>query len=274
MLVGAAGQSLSGSDYAVLNASAGPFTCRRSYNGANDFASNHGVPTSFSASNAALDYDTVADMTRYVSVYSFKPDLTMLGSTTGNLDARLEAFIETIPDGHPMMLTPWHEPGSKVRQGTFSAAAWIAGFRRFADVVDASGNAHLYTALIDSAYQPPTGGLYADVWPGNEYVDVMLLDGYTDLGSGNPVWLKGRDFATLKGVPWGIGELGFRTGVVNSDWMAVQANYAQDNGAVCLCWFNSNSGGVSPTPGTAAGPLATARLASTAYKVVPALFEL
>jgi hypothetical protein len=277
MLVGATGQSLGGNDFAALNASAGPFSCRRSYNGSADFSTNGGVPTSFTASNAAYDYDVVADVSKYVSIYSSKPDLTRMGSSnTGtNLDDEVNNFLASIPEDHPMLLTIWHEADGKVRSGTFTLTVWKAAFKRFCDLVHAFGNPDLYTALVLEAYQPTTAGtLYADMWPGDGYADCLLTDGYTDLGSGDGVWKKGVDFAALKGIPWGIAELGFRTGTVTSDWMAVQATYAEDHDGVCLCWFNSNSGGVTPTPGTAAGPLATARLASTAYYVQPNLFVL
>lgn len=273
MLVGAATQNAGGSDYAPLDTTAGPFTCRRSYNGTADFSSTHGVPTSFSASNAHIDYDTVADMTRYVSVYSFKPDVTMLGN--GDLDDEVNTFLGTVPDGHPMLLTVWHEADGKVRGGTFTVAAWKKAFQRFADLVHGFGNAHLYVALVLEAYQPTTPGtLYTDMWPGDGYADCFLTDGYTDLGSGDSVWKKGYDFAVSKSLPWGIAELGQRSGAVDPGWMAVQATYAADREAVCLCWFNNTTGPVTPTPGTGAGPLATARLASTAYYAPPAVFEL
>jgi hypothetical protein len=126
VLIGAAGQNLGGSDYSALNSAAGPFTCRRSYNGSADFSTNGGVPTSFTASNAAYDYDTVADVTKYVSVYSFKPDIVAMGSsnTAVNLDDEVNNFLASIPEGHPMFLSIWHEADGKARGGTFSVAVW------------------------------------------------------------------------------------------------------------------------------------------------------
>jgi hypothetical protein len=261
MLIGAATQNLSGSDWPT---NLGPLTCRRSFNGSTDFAATYGVPTSFSASNAGIDASK-----GLVSIYSFKPDISLMAGAS--LDDAVNAFLDSIPAGQKMILTVWHEPGSKVRQGVFTVTQWQAAFTHFCNLVHAKANPNLATAYIDSAYQPTTAGsLYGDIWPGPGYADYFLTDGYTDLGSGDSVWKKGADAAKGWGIPWGIGEIGVRSGTISNTWMATQTRWAMDNNAVCLCWFDSNSGGVVPTPGTDANAVATAMTVSTLLQVDPA----
>lgn len=259
MLVGAATQNLSGNDFIALDMACGPFDVRRSYNGSGDFTSTGGVPTSFAASNAALDYSA-----GYVTMYSFKPDIQRVKS--GDLDDEILIFLNSIPAGHRAMLSIWHEADGKARQGTFTVADWKAAFKHFCDLVHSLDDPNLQTALILEAYQPttdPIGTTYAKMWPGPGYVDVFLVDGYTDLGNtGNAVFGKAASFATLMDVPWGVAEMGQRTGAVDTEWMAEMARYLADHGAVSLVWFNSNAGGVTPTPGPDLVPRAVAETIS------------
>ncbi|HEY4288539.1 MAG TPA: hypothetical protein VGN00_15650 [Puia sp.] len=102
MLVGAASQNTSGSDFHALDSLAGPFTVRRSYDGG-------AIPATWTASVAGID------VSHRASVYSAKPDLAQLAS--GALDASINAFLATIPSTHVAFLTVWHEPDGKIRKG-------------------------------------------------------------------------------------------------------------------------------------------------------------
>lgn len=265
MLVGMATQNGNGSDWPT---NMGPMTARRSYNKTADFSATHGVPTSFAASNAHVDSGL-----NVVTIYSFKPDIILMAGTS--LDASVEGFLDSFPEGQKAILTVWHEPDGKVRQGQFTIAQWQAAFTHFCDLVHAHGNPNIKTAAIFEAYQQSNPGTqYADMWPGDGYADYILYDGYTDLGSGDSVWKKGYDFAQSKGLPWGVGEVGFRSGTVTNTWDVDQALWAYRHDAAVFCWFNCDAGGVVPTPGTGTAAVAGAYTLAQVYYTDPDDFEI
>lgn len=262
MLVGAASASLSGSDFAALDAVAGPWTVRRSYD--NDSTS---IPTSWADSNAGIDVGVRA------SVWSGKPPVLAMAS--GALDAQVTSFISSIPDSQIAFVTIWHEADAKVRQKqkdsagtTITVANYITAFQRFASLVHAVGKPHVYVAQILTVWSgiaAPAGTTFVDTWPGDGYVDVFAVDGYSDVGSGSALWGPAVAFATSKDIPWGIGEAGC-SGTASATWMQNQADYAASTAAgggrsqcAFLCWFSNGTGGVIPTPGTDPTLQATSR---------------
>lgn len=264
MLVGAASVNLSGSDFPALDAAAGPFTVRRSY--------DTGIPASFAASVAGIDVGSRA------SVWSCKPDIFQLAS--GALDTQIRAFVASIPTTHVAWLTCWHEPDHKIRTSVFTLADYLAGFRRWCQVVkDAAtefSKPHVYTTQIVEAWSgqtPQAGSTLAQMWPGVgtdglPLVDCYGVDGYSNTGTGAALWGPAVDFAKAKGIPWGIAEIGCGT-AIDTAWMATQATYATTHAAggrhtkaAYFCWFSNSTGGVVPTPGTDAGALAAAHTIS------------
>lgn len=258
MLVGAAGTSLSGSDFPALDAAAGPFTVRRSY--------DTNLPATFAASVAGIDVGKRA------SVWSCKPDLAALAA--GTLDNAIRAFVQSIPDTHVAWLTVWHEPDGKIRKGQITLAAYLPAFRRFCQVVKSVGKPHVYTTQILEAWSgqtPKAGSTYADLWPGDGYVDTFGVDGYSNTGSGAGLWGPAVNFARSKGIPWGIAEVGCAT-TPDTAWMQAQADYAGSTAAgggrtraAYFCWFSNATGGVLPTPGTDPAMQAKAKSISQAY---------
>jgi hypothetical protein len=269
MLIGAATVNLSGSDFGPANTRYGPLTARRSYQAAAD-----GIPASFTASNAKIDWDSINSCTKYVSVWSGKPDIAQMAS--GALDAAVTAFVNTIPVGHRAFLACWHEGDGKVRSGSFTKTQWQDAQVHFAAAVKAAGRVNVHPVIILEAYQPGTGTNYADMWRTdfNGLVDALLIDGYTDNGSEAAVWEKGRLFAESQDIAWGIAEMGCRSTTVDQAWMAKQIRYAMRNGAVMATWFDNTTGGVAATPGTGAGPVGVAQCASIVNQVDPATFTL
>lgn len=266
MLVGAASQNTSGSDFPALDSLAGPYTVRRSYNGG-------AIPATWSATVAGID------VSHRASVWSAKPDLAQLAA--GSLDASINAFLATIPSTHVAFVTIWHEPDGKIRKGQFTLAQWKPAFQHFCDLVHAAGKPHLYTTLILEAWSgqhPSTGTTYADLWPGSGYVDVFGVDGYSNTGSDSALWGPAVTFASSKNVAWGIGEVGCAT-TYDTTWMRKQATYAATHGAgghtsaAYFCWFSSNNG-VIPTPGTDPNADAVSRSISTQYFINYSTFSL
>lgn len=262
MLIGAAPQSLSGSDFQALDDKAGPWTLRRSYESA---------AIGWSFTNWATSRGGI-DVGKRASLWSCKPDLVALGN--GAYDAKITAFVDSIPSDHLAILSIWHEVDGKIRSGAKDARGdvitkdrWLAAIRRFCGAVDAAQHPRVYTAVLLEAWsgmQPKPGTTYADLWPGDGYADVFGIDGYSDIGSEGQVWDPGVEFAAAHGVPWGIHELGCK-GTLSPDWMARNAVYAADHGASFISWF-SNSNDAVPTPGTDPAAAACSRALSLAYQ--------
>jgi hypothetical protein len=257
MLVGAAGVNLSGSDFPALDAAAGPFTVRRSY--------DTNLPATFASSVAGIDVGARA------SVWSCKPDLAQLAS--GALDSAIRAFVASIPDTHVAWLTVWHEPDGKIRKGQFTLSDYLPAFARFCSVVKSVGKPHVYTTQILEAWSgqsPAAGTRFSDLWPGDGLVDCFAVDGYSNTGTGAALWGPALTFATGKGVPWAIAELGC-AGTMDTSWMQTQADYAGTHAsgghgkAAYFCWFSNETGGVLATPGTNTAAVAKAKTISQAY---------
>lgn len=262
MLVGAASANLAGSDFPALDSSAGPFTCRRSYDTT--------LPATFSASVAGIDVGARA------SIWSCKPDLAQLAS--GSLDSAIRAFVQSIPDTHVAWLTCWHEPDGKIRKSQFTLADYLPAFARWCSVVKQAvadfGKVHIYTTQILEAWSgqhPAAGTTYADLWPGDGLVDAYGVDGYSNTGSGASLWGPAVTFATSKGIPWGIAEVGCAT-TMDTAWMQAQADYAgatkaggQHTRCAYFCWFSNTTGGVLATPGSDSAAQAKAKDISQAY---------
>lgn len=264
MLIGAASANLSGSDFPGLDASAGPYTCRRSYDTT--------LPATFAASVAGIDVGQRA------SIWSCKPDLGQLAS--GALDSAIRAFVSSIPDTHVCWLTTWHEPDGKIRQGQFTLADYLPAFQRWCSVVKQAatdyGKPHVYTTQIFEAWSgqhPAAGTTYADLWPGSGLVDTIGVDGYSNTGTGSALWGPAVTFATAKGVSWGIAEAGCVT-TMDTAWMQAQADYAATHAAggqhtrcAYFCWFSNTTGGVLATPGADAAAQAKSKAIAQAYYI-------
>jgi hypothetical protein len=261
MLVGAASGSLSGSDFATLDAAAGPFTCRRSYDTA--------LPATFADSVAGIDVGQRA------SIWSCKPDLGQLAA--GLLDSQIRAFVASIPASHVAFLTCWHEPDGKIRKGQFTLADYLPAFARWCQVVYQAaadfGRPHVYTTQILEAWSgqhPAAGTTYADLWPGDGLVGCYGVDGYSNTGTTDALWGPAVSFATSKGIPWGVAEVGC-AGTMDTTWMSAQAAYAAatpaggaHTKAAFFAWFDNVTGGVLATPGDDPAALSTAHAISLA----------
>lgn len=269
MLVGAASAVSSGSDFDALDAAAGPFTARRSYEDP-----MVGFPWSdWSATRAGIDVGKRA------SVWSCKPDIVRLGQ--GGYDAAITALVQSIPDTHVAFLTCWHEVDSKIRKGTADAAGtvitldlWLPAIRHFADAVHAAGKRHVYTMLALTTWSgtnPQVGTTYADIWPGDGYIDCFAVDGYSNVGSGVGLWGPAVSFARSKNIPWAAAEVGC-AGSMDTAWMQAQADYCgataaggNHTRAAFMCWFSSTVGGVLATPGDDPAAQATSKSIAQAY---------
>lgn len=261
LLVGAASATAAGTDFASLDFAAGPFTARRSYDTA--------LPGTWAASVAGIDVGHRA------SIWSCKPDLGQLAA--GVLDNQIRALVASIPASHVAFLTCWHEPDGKIRQGTFTLTDYLPAFARWCQTVKQAaadfGRPHVYTTQIVEAWSgqhPTAGSTYTDMWPGAGLVDCYGVDGYSNTGTGEALWGPAVSFASSKGIPWGVAEVGCVT-TMDTSWMSAQAAYATSHPAggghtkaAFFAWFSNTTGGVLATPGSDSSAQATAHSISLA----------
>lgn len=272
ILWGTCPTSLKGTDFTAKNTAYGPLTIRRCYNGE---APN--MPATWADSNAA------ADVGHRASCWSGKPPLEAVAA--GALDGQILAFLRSIPRDHLAWVTIWHEPDSKIRSGKFTLSTYLAGFKRWCELVQqvkGEGWDRLHSVQIVTTWSgtnPSQGSTYEDLWPGDGLVDCYGLDGYSHVGSANTLWGPGVEFARAKGIPWCVPELGYgNQGSQDVAWMLDQIEYltATPSGghdsALFGCWFDTAGPISNPTPGGNPAWVAAARSASQAFHVDPAAF--
>lgn len=266
MLVGAATTPPDEATFEAVDAQAGPFTVRRSY--------DTGIPVSWAASAAGVDVG------RRASVWSVHPDIgAFLG---GGMDAALKALVRSIPDEHLVFITGWHEADAKVRRGEYTAAQYRQAFARLAGIVHGVGKPRVYVTSILTTYtfnHLTPGCTPDDMWPGDGVVDVLAVDGYGQSQRYDPVTIfeTARQFAKSKGVAWGIAETGAQEDPSDptalATWMHAVADYAATHSAgrhscaAFLCWFDSDVGGSNPTPSSSPQALAAAREISHQHRI-------
>jgi hypothetical protein len=90
----------------------GPLKSRRSYDGA--------LPASFATSQAASDVAAGR-----ISYWSVRPNARTF-PTDKAAQAKMSAFLNTIPKGHKTVVIVLHEPEDEVRRGDFTLAQWGA----------------------------------------------------------------------------------------------------------------------------------------------------
>jgi hypothetical protein len=260
--------NLAGSDFGAANTNYGPASVRRSYQGA---AATY--PTSFTttACNAHIDWDATNQKTKYVTLHSMKPDIN--DAATSALDADLENFLTSIPSNHRAMLTIWHEGDGKVRGGSFTKTQWQNAVGHFLERVRDFGGPNIYAGVILETWQPGTGTDYTDMIPESWYADELVnwfgVDGYSDMGTKGAIWDDAIDYAGQRNIPWLVAEAGVKSGTVTGTWMSDQVQYCYQNDAEAFCWFDNTVGTVLATPGTGAGGIASAQMASKLLAVDP-----
>lgn len=267
MLVGAATETLQGTDFEEKAAAAGPWTVRRSYTGATS-----GWPVATFAQSTAGP-----DVGKRASVWSAKPNIVSMAN--GSLDSAVLSFLRSIPQSHTCWVTIWHEPEAKIRDSLFTLTEYKAGFRRFCELVrqvQSEGWTRLWTYQCVTSWagqHPQAGTTYAEMWPGNGLVDCFAVDGYSSLGSESSLWGPALEFARSKNVAWAIPEIGWSsTETKTTQWLQDQADYAGSNGsgghskAAFLCWFDliGPLGGIA-TPGSDTAGQAKCREISQQY---------
>jgi hypothetical protein len=153
-----------------LNASAGPFQVRRSFQ-----QPWQGTPSDISATT--MPSDAAAGRT---SIWSFKESPATF--KTGSKDAAFTALLESI--NHPAYITLYHEPGSELKAKTFTMADWRAAINRMGDMIHDAGKPFIKSCIIlEGRWAFNTGNGFGNFnfWNSdfNDTVDVIGFDQYS-----------------------------------------------------------------------------------------------
>ncbi len=240
--------------------------CRRTY----DYTGG-AFPTTWSACAAASDAGT------RISVWSAVPDMTALAN--GSLDAKITAFLDSIPAWHTTYMTVFHEFDDKIHKGQYTLAQWTPAFKRFCDLVHATGRSKLRTYLCPTTswWDWGIGPSPDEYWPGtslNNYVDILGADSYNNYKPGKtwktPATMLApvKAMATAKNVRWGVSEIGCEEdpadGTRKPTWIS-QLGATVDSNCSYIAYFN-----LPGTTGTTARLLTSTSATTSAFKTMAA----
>jgi hypothetical protein len=242
MLLGANVPSInSWAEWTARGATVGAMGVRRCY--------NTGMPATWAASAAAPTSGH-----GIVNWLSVRPDAASMAS--GALDAAVTSFVNSIPAGEQVMLTPLHEPENNT--GTVPAATWVAAVQRFYDVAKAARpSTKIGPVLMGYTFDPKSGRKVSDWNVGAAHCDFYGIDFYNGyhypLTGNSNTWnppvgtqvVNFQAFCDSIGKPGAVGEFASsedQTGIGPQrkiDWTTGYLNYAHTHGWLAMCWFDS-----------------------------------
>lgn len=182
------------------------------------------------------------------TVQSFKdaPADIVSGADDALLNAWLACFTV------PTRIAYYHEPEDNIRNGEYTAAAYVAAEDHVADLVAAHPNrANLISAqiLMDWTLDAGSGRNWRTYYA--SHVDEQVWDAYDYPDCGGPTTfadhVKKRDWlavAVETGKPWGIAELGENASdACRPDLLKQVVEFARANGARFVAYWDSNATG-------------------------------
>jgi hypothetical protein len=228
----------------------GPMQMLRTYDG--------GKPKSwFSASNAnGAVSPAIAGWTRRASWHSVKPPIADLAS--GALDGWVRDYIESIPEtGVQRWLTVWHEPITKIRNGSLDPELWLLGNRRFGRVVGDVGHPDVRFGPCFAGKWDLTGSFTLDdlglTEEDIELWDFIGWDPYHEGSKNGNYSIPLSDYldplvywshVTAPDVPIAIGETGFIPNpadpMARARYLAEVADYAREHNFAAVCYFDAS----------------------------------
>jgi hypothetical protein len=192
-------------------------------------------------------------ITSIPDVVSFKADPALV--VEGRYDTALSTWFGSAPRDHPTYWAYFHEPEDQVDAGHFTAEQFREAWQHIATLAAGADNPELRSSVILMCWtvNPASGRDWRDyVTPGT--VDVLAWDCYNH-GAKNgyyqsPATMVAAAVAASHeaSAQWGIAELGSLLvagddGAARSAWLLRVAEYARQNGAAFLTYFDSTVGG-------------------------------
>ncbi len=264
-VIGAATDPMTEAGFLAVQRKVGTeLACRRTYNYVGG-----SFPATWSACAAA------SDAGKRISVWSAVPDMKALAN--GSLDAKITGFLRTIPAGHTTYMTVFHEFDDKIHKGQYTLAQWAPAFKRFCNLVHATGRSELRTYLCPTTswWDWGIGPSPAQYWPGaslNNYVDILGADSYNNYKPGktwrSPATMVApvKAMARAKGVRWAMSEIGCEEDPADKArkpaWIN-QLSATVDANCAYIAYFN-----LPGTTGTGQRLLTSTSATTTSFKAV------
>jgi hypothetical protein len=136
--------------------------------------------------NFATTTGAASDVGQRGTIYSFKPDMSLLAVNNAGAIGSLNSLIDSIPAGHKTWLCAWHEPEDNFPDSA-SQALYRTGWANFAAVVHSKNRPELQTIWIMTTSCFRIGGtnyFYYNYIPDNFDVSVDVI-GYDDYNGGS-----------------------------------------------------------------------------------------
>lgn len=189
---------------------------------------------------------------------------------SGRHDSALHQYFSNAPTTTPIFWNYFHEPEDEVKAGQFTAAQFVAAWRRIADIAASYCRSNLYPTLVLMGWtaMPASRLDWRDWYPGAAYVSVLGWDPYNG-ATGQATSYKSP--ATLfdpvvaasrsAGKPFAIAETGTvripgdSAGTGRATWLRSVQSYLETNRAVFVTYFQSLNNGdfeLRDSPGVSA----------------------
>ena len=207
------------------------------------------LPMGWSTTRAKLVRDRTA-------LISFRPSPQAVLS--GKYDSFFSNWFATAPDNQVVYWSYIHEPEPLINKGAFTATQYKAAWKRLVGIADKACKPNMFATLILTGWtaEPASGRDYRTYDAGKDTIDVIAWDPY------NGATDKDRDYyepistvlapavevMRADGRPWGVAETGSRrvpgdAGQGRAKWLTSLGNYAINNNAYFVTYFQSTRGG-------------------------------
>jgi hypothetical protein len=151
-----------------------------------DYAGTSFRTTSFDVSQRRIDWDSATRTSYRTTHVSWTPDWSLLAANDATEVAYNNAWLDTIPTWHKVILNPNHEADEYQGDQSYGSnyALFRSGFQRLADMIHARNNPNWQVCLLLTAYAWKGNSSSTrdpeNFWPGAGYVDVMGVDMYNE----------------------------------------------------------------------------------------------
>jgi len=179
---------------------------------------------------------------------------TVLG---GSVDGAIRTFFQNAPADLPIWWTYFHEPEDDINRGDFTAADYRAAWQHVWAISHETGvyksNVKATLVLMDYTVNPASGRNWLDYYPGTDYVDVLSWDVYNfkekDADPANDETIQAHvarvpslAVTQAAGKPYAISEIGYDYAANRPAFLTGLANWARDNNAVFVSYFDEVGG--------------------------------
>lgn len=189
-------------------------------------------------------------------VISFRPSPQEVLS--GKYDSYFRNWFATAPNDQVIYWSYIHEPEPLIQKGAFTATQYKDAWRRLVGIADRACKPNMFATLTLTGWtaEAASGRNYKTYDAGKDTIDVIAWDPY------NGATDKDRDYyepistvlapagevMKADGRPWGIAETGSRlapgdNGQGRAKWLSTLGNYAVNNNAAFVTYFQSTRGG-------------------------------